>query len=325
MENPVLFGVLDVEVQQQQGVYDNVCFGKALWLAESPSQEQLKCRECGELCFLIVQIYCPFPGAPSSQQRKLFVAVCPTHHKCASGWKVIRQIRTEEPIAAQMTSQDAVFGNDGDDDDWGEGEDDNEEVSWAAAQMQSLTIASDSTMNTASEDKESASFQTIKEGLYVEVYEAEASSENYAHENELYQKYILEETMGGTNVQSSQSNSSSDGMETDEEEDKDVVVQDFLEGLRQQPNQILRYQVMGKPLSLDPAQYSHGTSVPRCDVCGASRGFELQLMPRLGDILGSNFSIGTVQIYTCSRNCAIEPNSFEHVVIQDEPDSAKFR
>jgi len=71
-------------------------------------------------------------------------------------------------------------------------------------------------MNTASEDKESASFQTIKEGLYVEVYEAEASSENYAHENELYQKYILEETMGGTNVQSSQSNSSSDGMETDE-------------------------------------------------------------------------------------------------------------
>lgn len=55
MENPVLFGVLDVEVQQQQGVYDNVCFGKALWLAESPSQEQLQCRECGELCFLIVQ------------------------------------------------------------------------------------------------------------------------------------------------------------------------------------------------------------------------------------------------------------------------------
>ena len=109
------------------------------------------------------------------------------------------------------------------------------------------------------------------------------------------------------------------------EEDEDAVVQDFLEGLRQQPNQILRYQVMGKPLSLDPAQYSHGTSVPRCDVCGASRGFELQLMPRLGDILGANFSIGTVQIYTCSRNCAIEPNAFEHVVIQDEPDSAKFR
>ena len=70
----------------------------------------------------------------------------------------------------------------------------------------------------ASEDKESASFQTIKEGLYVEVYEAEASAENFAHENELYQKYILEETMGGTNVanQASQSNSSSDGMETDD-------------------------------------------------------------------------------------------------------------
>ena len=55
MENPVLFGVLDVEVQQQQGVYDNVCFGKAFWLAESPSQEQLKCGICGEVCFLIVQ------------------------------------------------------------------------------------------------------------------------------------------------------------------------------------------------------------------------------------------------------------------------------
>jgi len=274
-------------------------------------------------------VYCPFPGAPSSQHRKIFVAVCPTHHKCASGWKVIRQIRTEEPAnstSAQMTTQDAVFGNDGDDDDWGEDEDDNEDVSWAAAQMQSLSLANESSMNGASEDKESASFQTIKEGLFVEVYEAEASAENYAHENELYQKYILEETMGGVNNQAAnQSTNSSSGMETDDEEDEDAVVQDFLEGLRQQPNQILRYQVMGKPLSLDPAQYSHGTSVPRCDVCGASRGFELQLMPRLGDILGANFSIGTVQIYTCSRNCAIEPNAFEHVVIQDEPDSAKFR
>ena len=55
MENPVLFGVLDVEVQQQQGLYDNVCFGKAFWLAESPSQEQLKCGICGDVCFLIVQ------------------------------------------------------------------------------------------------------------------------------------------------------------------------------------------------------------------------------------------------------------------------------
>ena len=72
-------------------------------------------------------------------------------------------------------------------------------------------------MNGASEDKESASFQTIKEGLFVEVYEAEASAENYTHENELYQKYILEETMGGVS-QADQSNtsSSSDGMETDD-------------------------------------------------------------------------------------------------------------
>ena len=53
--NPVLFGVLDVEVQQQQGVYDNVCFGKTMWLAESPSKDQLKCRECGEVCSLLVQ------------------------------------------------------------------------------------------------------------------------------------------------------------------------------------------------------------------------------------------------------------------------------
>ena len=37
-----------------------------------------------------------------------------------------------------MTTQDAVFGNDGDDDDWGEDDDENEEVSWAAAQMQVL-------------------------------------------------------------------------------------------------------------------------------------------------------------------------------------------
>ncbi|CAG5083407.1 Oidioi.mRNA.OKI2018_I69.PAR.g10372.t1.cds [Oikopleura dioica] len=321
--NPVLFGVLDVEVQQQQGVYDNVCFGKTMWLAESPSKDQLKCRECGEVCSLLVQIYCPFPGAPSSQHRKIFIAVCPTHHKCASGWKVIRQLRTEEP--AQVIAQDAVFGDDGDD-DWGVEENEDEAVSWAATQMQGLSIANQNSSAMEKEEKrESSSFKTIKEGLFIEVYEAESSEQNYAHENELYQKYMLEETMGGTNQAAMESNTTSDEMETDDEEDEDEVVQEFLEGLRQQPSQILRYQVMGKPLSLDPQQYSNGAAVPRCDTCGASRGFELQLMPRLGDILGANFSIGTVQIFTCSRNCSLEQNSFEHVVIQDEPDSAKFK
>ena len=83
----------------------------------------------------LISVYCPFPGAPSSQHRKIFIAVCPTHHKCASGWKVIRQLRTEEP--AQVIAQDAVFGDDGDD-DWGVEENEDETVSWAATQMQVL-------------------------------------------------------------------------------------------------------------------------------------------------------------------------------------------
>ena len=67
-----------------------------------------------------------------------------------------------------------------------------------------------------SEDKESSSFKTIKEGLFIEVYEAESSEQNYAHENELYQKYMLEETMGGTNQAAMESNTTSDEMETDD-------------------------------------------------------------------------------------------------------------
>ena len=67
-----------------------------------------------------------------------------------------------------------------------------------------------------SEDKESSSFKTIKEGLFIEVYEAESLEHNYAHENELYQKYMLEETMGGTNQAAMDSNTTSDEMETDD-------------------------------------------------------------------------------------------------------------
>ena len=47
---------------------------------------------------------------------------------------MIRQLRTEEP--AQVIAQDAVFGDDGDADDWGVEENEDEAVSWAATQMQ---------------------------------------------------------------------------------------------------------------------------------------------------------------------------------------------
>ena len=81
----------------------------------------------------------------------------------------------------------------------------------------------------------------------------------------------------------------------DDEEEDDSLLDQFLSTLRRCPDQIMRYQTMGKALSLDPLQFSSGDLPPRCETCGASRGFELQLMPKLVDLTGRRLQFGTIQ------------------------------
>ena len=114
------------------------------------------------------------------------------------------------------------------------------------------------------------------------------------------------------------------GDEDDEDESaEEKQVAEFLECCRRQPEQLLRYQLHGRPLTLD-YQYAQGQLVPPCGACGAQRAFELQLMPYLAHI--SNLNFGTIQIFTCLANCNRSDGSIEEfVMLQMEPDANKFR
>ena len=114
------------------------------------------------------------------------------------------------------------------------------------------------------------------------------------------------------------------GVEDDEDDERpeEKLVREFLDCCRRQPEQLLRYQLHGRPLQLD-YQYSQGHLVPPCGACGGQRAFELQLMPYLAHL--TKLSFGTVQVFSCMTNCREHDSTDEFALLQLEPDAAKFR
>uniref|UniRef100_A0A7S1A2B4 Programmed cell death protein 2 C-terminal domain-containing protein n=1 Tax=Noctiluca scintillans TaxID=2966 RepID=A0A7S1A2B4_NOCSC len=122
------------------------------------------------------------------------------------------------------------------------------------------------------------------------------------------------------------SESGSDDGEADETQ-QSAVFQRFTRRLDRSPSQVVRLSRVCKPLWLakPPPQVTEGAWPPDCELCGAPRRPELQLLPTLlhltcklcperacdGDVGWS-----TVVVYTCSRDCISEEPCREFVVVQ---------
>ena len=141
-ENPILCGVLDLPLCNgtEQHILDNVCFGQVKWLKPEPKPEQVTCPLCKQLMTLLVQVTCPFPGAPSDLSRKLIVAVCLAHASTAAGWRVIRQNSRCSAAHVATTSKPERSDWGDEDDDWGD-DDEDEQVDWMAQQVQVFRIS----------------------------------------------------------------------------------------------------------------------------------------------------------------------------------------
>lgn len=177
--------------------------------------------------------------------------------------------------------------------------------------------------STSLAEEDDVELGVLDTGLYVNVVEDDPADSNpLDHENELYRRYQMGEQVEHPTAAGAAGSVSN--MEEDDEDD-DSTIEDFLSTLRRLPNQILRYQVLGTPLSLDPCQFSSGRLPPCCDSCGASRCFELQLMPKLVDLTKGRVQFGTVQIFTCSANCSRDQNHVEHALLQSEPDATDYK
>jgi pre-rRNA-processing protein TSR4 len=87
----------------------------------------------------------------------------------------------------------------------------------------------------------------------------------------------------------------------------------FKERISLAPDQVLRFQPGGKPLSLSPNDQSF--HVPPCPYCHSQRRFEFQVMPQLLYYLKldsspdhTSIDWATLMIYTCSSSCTAKPD-----------------
>eukprot|EP00993_Chasmostoma_nieuportense_P002537 NODE_3323_length_989_cov_63.096288_g3177_i0.p1 GENE.NODE_3323_length_989_cov_63.096288_g3177_i0~~NODE_3323_length_989_cov_63.096288_g3177_i0.p1 ORF type:complete len:310 (+),score=66.63 NODE_3323_length_989_cov_63.096288_g3177_i0:76-930(+) len=109
----------------------------------------------------------------------------------------------------------------------------------------------------------------------------------------------------------------------------DLVFFHFQERLSRSPQQVIRWGRGGQPLWISKHQCS--PTVPPCSGCGATRLFELQVMPTLvyylrpqdhtDDKEDEGLDFGTITLYTCSQSCQLEGNVCPEYVHYQPPPS----
>lgn len=107
------------------------------------------------------------------------------------------------------------------------------------------------------------------------------------------------------------------------EQPKDVDFDKFNRLVTLNPDQIVRYKRHGLPLRATSRSELPEVVEP-CELCGAPRRFEMQLMPHLlslidVDAIGQSIDWASVYVYTCSASCQIPDDGYaqEFVVKQD--------
>jgi len=151
-----------------------------------------------------------------------------------------------------------------------------------------------------------------------------------AREMELLERYRDSERSTGDEIEPEQPPEVAP--EVGDAEDGDVEDMDkhmfmkFQRRLERSPTQVLRYCWGGKPLwiSEPPEEVRSPAWPPPCSRCGAPRVFEAQLLPTLlyevqrrcpERAAEAEIDMGTVVIYTCSKDCAGEGEPCEELVV----------
>lgn len=89
---------------------------------------------------------------------------------------------------------------------------------------------------------------------------------------------------------------------------------EFSARIAREPAQVLRYcfEEGALPLCPGPSPLPDPSSIPLCQLCGAPRRFEFQIMPQLLNHLGidaedeSGPDFGTIAVYSCPNSCGVQ-------------------
>ncbi|EQC40723.1 hypothetical protein SDRG_01795 [Saprolegnia diclina VS20] len=326
--------------------------------------EDLVCPRCQHQLYLVAQVY-----APVTTDRTLYIFGC-NSIKCTTTTNSWRVLRYESKVAEEVVP-DAMpppapaatpgWGDDDDDDDddWG----DVSTSAWGTpaavatttVDLEALLDARDSAMTTKvattiAKPKATTTATTAASArphfpaisLHVEGEPESAGAERYQHETQLLNAYLAEEEKENatevarlktilkakTDVVASSGGGESESVEAYERTPlREKLFLRFQKRMKRAPTQCLRYHYGGDPLWSSPPPK---IDVPACP-CGASRVFELQLVPTTnyflnvekyahetqpegaGLVLGGGMDWQTVLVWSCPDSCARSQEEFVFV------------
>ncbi|TYH45376.1 hypothetical protein ES332_D11G260000v1 [Gossypium tomentosum] len=303
----------------------------------------IHCTQCGSKLCLVAQVYAPVSsGTLNIEDRLLLVFGCVTPN-CGSSpfsWRALRIQKVENeskesssaatldkaPSASSPVSVSKTnwWENLSDEDN----EDlDLEDLSKAFSEVASLSSEpkkTSSNWNSEGAVKHSLSLIAQTRGVDTDtpvmscfyIYsQAEPSSKDFSSMCSNHSSLSVKEKEGDIDDHGQEETWEAENYEYDKALNADRTYLKFKKQLDASPEQCFRYAFGGKPL-LATAEVDNAG---KCGLCGASRHFELQLMPPLIYFLqeevddchkGSleNWNWLTLVVYTCSKSCS---NSFD--------------
>ncbi|XP_055504776.1 programmed cell death protein 2-like [Leucoraja erinacea] len=351
---PVLLGVRDAAVKEgSRCSWDTSKVGGTADPVPGVTLERPNCSLCCAPLAHLVQVYCPLEGSLYHRTVNVWACVRPECWGRSGGWKVLRSQCGETPGGSKPEKEGdpALTPTDWceEADDWSEEGSPGAEDQGAPGAVTSGLLA---TRPDADMSDQTARLQALSLGdgwfplprspgpgfmpFYMSVLEEGqlGGSAPLAHEQRLLHEYERRE---GVAVEQPLpcvgAGGAAERYERTEVRHGDAAFAKFLKRISSCPEQVLRYSWSGRPLLLSPLPACAGAAAPVCEICGAPRVFEFQLMPALVSLLQSvdateaSVEFGTVLVFTCEESCWApgtgRPRE-ECAVVQADPDAAAF-
>ncbi|XP_033873023.1 programmed cell death protein 2 isoform X1 [Acipenser ruthenus] len=307
--------------------------GRPAWLSQSglPSPSELCCLKCGQPSAFLLQVYAPIPRQARSFHRTCFVFCCKNtacySHNDSRCFKVYR---SQLPRKNDFYSYDPPV------------EEEAADIHSTDSEILQLgsgvklcrvcgCLGPKSCSRCHSANYCSREHQTVdwKAG-----HKKECSKNGVVGVSLLDHKFLFLEYEVVTEPEDLQLEADSDGqIEEEQLKESEPPASDVLESMDEkdleamakheskeskvfekfkrrtaiEPEQVLRYCRMGRPLWVSDENVPKETDIPNC-LCGAKRLFEFQIMPQLLNYLkvdspDASIDWGTLVVYTCAESC----------------------